>query len=293
MRYAFIEWHRQVWPVTTQCRALNVSASGFNQYWPAPEKFHQKRLESGSLQDGRDEENAVLHRDRKAYRKLAEADRLGGAATLACCWAHLRREFFKLHADGSSQVATWTVEPMAELWEVEAKVKWQDPQTRLNERRRVSAPIILELQTRWESELPRISGKSKLAEAIRYGLTRKAEFGRFLEDGRIDIDNNSVERAIRPQTITRKNALFARSEAAGHAWATIASLLATARLNDIGPNAWLTQTLERIAHGWPNKDIDALLPWNFKNNWRGAMDAYDCSVIRPKIEVAINRSHSA
>ena len=201
-----------------------------------------------------------------AYRKLAEADRPGGAATLACCWAHLRREFFKLHADGSSQVATWTVARMAELWAVEAKVKGQDPQTRLNERRRVSAPIILELQTRWEHELQRISGKSKLAEAIRYGLTRKAEFGRFLEDGRIDIDNNSVERAIRPQTITRKNALFAGSEAGGHTWATIASLLATARLNDIDPNAWLAQTLERIAQGWPNKDIDALLPWNFKNN---------------------------
>jgi transposase len=114
--------------------------------------------------------------------------------------------------------------------------------------------------------LSRISGKSKLAEAIRYGLTRKAEFGRFLEDGRIEIDNNSVERAIRPQTITRKNALFAGSEAGGHTWATIASLLATARLNDIDPNAWLAQTLERIAQGWPNKDIDALLPWNFKNN---------------------------
>ena len=155
---------------------------------------------------------------------------------------------------------------MAELWAVEAKVKGQDPQTRLNERRRVCAPIILELQSRWENELSRISGKSKLAEAIRYGLTRKAEFGRFLEDGRIELDNNSVERAIRPQTITRKNALFAGSEAGGHTWATIASLLATARLNNVDPNAWLTQTLERIAQGWPNKNIDDLLPWNFKAN---------------------------
>ena len=199
-----------------------------------------------------------------AYRKLAEAGRPGGAATLACCWAHLRREFFKLHADGSSQVATWTVERMAELWAVEAKVKGHDPQERLSERQRISGPIVFELQSRWESELSRISGKSKLAEAIRYGLTRKTEFERFLEDGRIEIDNNSVERAIRPQTITRKNALFAGSEAGGHTWATIASLLATARLNDVDPNAWLIQTLERIAQGWPNKDIDALLPWNFK-----------------------------
>jgi transposase len=199
-----------------------------------------------------------------AYRKLAETDRPGGAATLACCWSHLRREFFKLHADGSSQVATWTVERMAELWAVEARVKGQDPQARLEERQKISAPVVLELQSCWENELSRISGKSKLAEAIRYGLTRTAEFGRFLEDGRIELDNNSVERAIRPQTITRKNALFAGSEAGGHTWATIASLLATARLNDVDPNAWLTQALERIAQGWPNKNIDDLLPWNFK-----------------------------
>ena len=109
----------------------------------------------------------------------------------------------------------------------------------------------------------RISGKSKLADAIRYSLSRKGEFRRFLEDGRVELDNNTVERAIRPITITRKNALFAGSEAGGDTWATIASLLATARLNDIDPNAWLTQTLERIAAGWPNKDIDALLPQNF------------------------------
>ena len=83
---------------------------------------------------------------------------------------------------------------------------------------------------------------------------------------RVELDNNSVKRAIRPQTITRKNALFAGSEAGGETWATIASLLATARLNDVDPSAWLTQTLERIAAGWPNKNIDALLPWNFSRD---------------------------
>jgi transposase len=201
-----------------------------------------------------------------AYRKLAEPNRPGGPATLACCWAHLRREFYKLHDAGVSQTATWTIARMTDLWAVESQVRGYDPQTRLDARRHTSAPIVAELQARWESELTRISGKSKLAEAIRYGLSRKAEFRRFLEDGRVELDNNSVERAIRPQTITRKNALFAGSEAGGETWATIASLLATARLNDVDPSAWLTQTLERIAAGWPNKNIDALLPWNFSRD---------------------------
>ena len=152
---------------------------------------------------------------------------------------------------------------MADLWALEAQIKGQTPQERLHARRELATPIVDELFMRWEEELKRISGKSKLAEAIRYGLSRKSEFKRFLDDGRVDIDNNSVERAIRPQTITRKNALFAGSEAGGQTWATIASLLATARLNDINPTAWLTLTLERIAQGWPNKKIDELLPWNF------------------------------
>ena len=153
---------------------------------------------------------------------------------------------------------------MADLWALEAQIKGQIPQDRLHARHEYATPIVDELFTQWEHELTRISGKSKLAEAIRYGINRKAEFKRFLDDGRIDIDNNSVERAIRPQTITRKNALFAGSEAGGQTWATIASLLATARLNDVNPTQWLTMTLERIALGWPNKQIDQLLPWNFK-----------------------------
>jgi transposase len=108
--------------------------------------------------------------------------------TLACCWAHLRREFYKLHVSGVSQTATWTVERMADLWAVEEQIRGSDPQTRLDARRQASTPIVDELQARWESELAQVSGKSKLAEAIRYGLTRKAEFRRFLKDGRIEID---------------------------------------------------------------------------------------------------------
>jgi hypothetical protein len=110
--------------------------------------------------------------------------------------------------------------------------------------------------------LPKLSNKSKLAEAIRYAISRRGALERFLAEGRIEIDSNTVERAIRPQTITRKNSLFAGSDGGGRTWATIATLLATARMNQVDPLAWLTCTLERIANGWPNSRIDELMPWN-------------------------------
>jgi transposase len=104
----------------------------------------------------------------------------------------------------------------------------------------------------------------KLAEAIRYANSRCEALERFLHDGRLDIDSSGVERAIRPQTITRKNALFAGYDGGGRTWATIATLLQTAKMNGVDPFAWLTITLERIAGGWSNRDLDALLPWNHR-----------------------------
>lgn len=199
-----------------------------------------------------------------AYRALAEPDREGGPVTLVACWAHLRRKFFELHAAGLSETATWTVERMAALWAVEREVRGHAPDARRAARQRAAAPVVAELFERWEAELQRIPGKAKLAEAIRYALRRRADLERFLDDGRLDIDNNTVERAIRPQTITRKNALFAGSDGGGRTWATIATLLASARLNGVDPYAWLKTTLERIAGGWPNRDIDALMPWNHR-----------------------------
>jgi transposase len=199
-----------------------------------------------------------------AYTRLADAHRVGGPVTLAACWAHLRRYFYELHVAGLSTTATWTVERMATLWRVEEEVRGSTPEARLLARRATSAAIVAELFERWEIEIKRIPRKSKLAEAIRYGMRRRAAFERFLHDGRIDIDNNTVERAIRPQTITRKNALFAGSDGGGRTWATIATLLATAKLSNVDPHAWLTLTLERIARGWPNRDLDALMPWNYR-----------------------------
>ena len=120
-----------------------------------------------------------------------------------------------------------------------------------------------ELYALWENELPRLPGSAKVVEAIRHALSYRMQFERILADGRLEIDSNTVERAIRPQTMTRKNALFAGCDDVGHTWATIATLVATARLNDVDPQAWPAITLQRIANGWPNKGIDDLLPWNY------------------------------
>jgi transposase len=199
-----------------------------------------------------------------AYTRLADPHRAGGPATLAACWAHLRRYFYELHVAGLSATASWTVERMAALWGVEQEVRGSTPEIRQAARHTTSAAIVAELFARWQAELGRIPRKSKLAEAIRYGTRRRAEFGRFLHDGRLDIDNNTVERAIRPQTITRKNSLFAGSDGGGRTWATLATLLTTAKLNNLDPHAWLKLTLERIANGWANRDIDALMPWNYR-----------------------------
>jgi transposase len=152
---------------------------------------------------------------------------------------------------------------MAGLWEIEAEIRGRLPQARMKLRQERSAAIVAKLFKLWETELPKLSGKSKLAEAIRYALSRRAALERFLTDGMIEIDSNVVERAIRPQTITRKNALFAGSHDGGRTWATIATLLQTAKMNDGDPHAWLTETLERIAQGWPISKIDDLMPWNF------------------------------
>lgn len=139
--------------------------------------------------------------------------------------AHLRRRFFDLHANGGSVVATTTVEQMKLLWAVEEGVRGQPPQARLTARRATAGDGVQALFDLWERELPRISGKSKLAEAIRYARSHRAVLGLFLDDGRVEIDSNIVERAIRPQAITRKNSLFAEAAGRGRTWASIATML--------------------------------------------------------------------
>jgi len=115
----------------------------------------------------------------------------------------------------------------------------------------------------FETELSRVPPRGGLAEAIRYALTRWSALCRFLDDGRIELDNNTVERAIRPIALGRKNHLFAGSDGGAARWATVASLLATAKLNGVEPFAYLKDVLERLSNGHPMSRLDDLLPWNW------------------------------
>ena len=117
-----------------------------------------------------------------------------------------------------------------------------------------------------EARLAAVSGKSKLAEAIRYALSRWAGLTRYLDDGRIEIDNNVVERAMRPIALGRKNHLFAGSDEGGRYWAIHASLIETCKMNDVDPQAWLADVLDKIANRHPMSKIDELLPWAYINN---------------------------
>lgn len=204
-----------------------------------------------------------------AYTNLAKTRAKTGSnetVQLAGCWAHLRRKFYDLHISGVSQAATDTVLAMTELWRIEDEVRGKDADSRAARRQEKSSTTVASLFELWEKELGKVSGKSKTAEAIRYALTRREALGRFLTDGRIEIDSNIVERAIRPQTITRKNSLFAGSEGGGRTWATVATLLQTCKMNGVDPLDWLSQTLTRIAQGWPASEIEALMPWNFRSD---------------------------
>jgi len=202
-----------------------------------------------------------------AYKSLAKdlaKSQKNKPLYLAGCWAHLRRKFYELHIAKKSEIATFTLERMKALWAVEDEVRGKPPEIRAAARQSQSAQLVDDLYKLWEQTLARISAKSELAKTIRYATGHRESLERFLHDGRIEIDSNIVERAIRPQTITRKNSLFAGNDGGGRTWATIATLLQTAKMNHVDPYAWLSQTLTRLTNQWPLDQIEELMPWNFK-----------------------------
>lgn len=193
------------------------------------------------------------------YRPLAEK----GTVRLALCWAHVRRKFYELAAAGNALIADEALKRIAEIYHVETSIRGKPAEERRAARDLVSRPLVANLLLWLDEQIGRISGKSRLAEAIRYALTRWEGLTLFLDDGRVEIDNNTVERAIRPLALTRKNALFAGSDGGADHWAVIASLIETCKLTAVEPQAYLADVLTRIVNDHPNSRIDELLPWAY------------------------------
>ena len=212
-------------------------------------------------------EHPQAHLER--FRGILQADAYGGYSPLyegtqiveAACWAHARRKFYDLYMTDRSPLAAEAIRRIGELYVIERAIRGRPPAERAQVRQQQAGPLLEALQHWLTTTLRLVSAKSELAGAIKYALVRWVALTRYRDDGRIEIDNNTAERAIRPLVLGRRNYLFAGSDAGGERAANIYTLIATARLNDIDPYLYLRHVLERIAEH-PINRIDELLPWN-------------------------------
>ena len=184
-----------------------------------------------------------------------------GAIVEAACWAHVRRKFFDLHQGHASPVATEALDRIAQLYGIEKEIRGRSPDERTEARQARSRPLLDAMHAWLKTIMSKLSKKSELARAIHYALERWTALGVFVDDGRVELDNNAAERALRTVAIGRKNYLFAGSDAGGERAAAIYSLLGSAKLNGIDPEAYMTAVLRRIADH-PINRIEELLPWN-------------------------------
>lgn len=202
------------------------------------------------------------------FAGILQVDGYGGYAalakrrqqvSLAFCWAHVRRKFYEL-AD-TSPVATEVLRRIALLYAVEAEVRGTPAEQRRQVRGEQSRVIVDDLRQYLDARNRQVSAKAKLGEAIRYALTRWDGLSRFLDDGRVDLDSNTVERSIRTLALNRKNALFAGSDEGGDNWAVIATLIENCKISGINPHTWLSETLTKLANGHPANSVGKLMPW--------------------------------
>jgi transposase len=202
------------------------------------------------------------------FRGILQADAYAGFGPLyedgqiveAACWAHARRKFYDLYMVDRSPVATEAMQRIGALYAIERDLRGLLPAPRARLRQERAGPLLDELQQWLAATLQQVSAKSELAGAIKYALVRWTALTRYRDDGRIEIDNNTAERAIRPLVLGRRNYLFAGADSGGERAASIYSLLGTALLNGRDPYLYLRQVLERIAEH-PFNRIAELLPW--------------------------------
>jgi transposase len=197
------------------------------------------------------------------FNRLYEASRKGGPIIEAACWAHGRRKFFDLARLQKAPIAIEAVERIDALFAIEREINGMTPQERLAVRNERSRPLVSELETWLRQQRAKLSAKNETAKAIHYSLKRWTALSRFLDDGRLCMSNNAAERAVRCVAVGRKNWTFAGSDEGGHRAAAIYTLIETAKLNDIDPQAWLADVLARLPD-YPAKRIADLLPWNWR-----------------------------
>jgi hypothetical protein len=232
---------------------------------------------------GRTDPPAVLFRyspDRKGehprahlqhYHGILQADGYAGFGHLygeqiqeAACWAHVRRKFYDVHVALQSPIAQDALERIGRLYAIEAEIRGRPAEERRAVRQARAGPELEALHGWLHAQHGKLPRKSELAKAIRYALSRWTALTRHRDDGRIEIDNNTAERALRTVALGRKNWLFAGSDDGGERAAAIYSLLGTAQLNDLNVEAYLRHVLERLPDQ-PSNRIDDLLPWNVAN----------------------------
>jgi transposase len=198
-----------------------------------------------------------------AYKAVAGAKTNDGAVTLAFCWSHVRRGFYDL-AKGHAPVAVEALRRIGALYRIEDGIRGTHANHRLAVRQAESQPLLADLRVWFETQLAKLPARGDTAEAIRYALNHWSGLERFTADGRIELDSNSIERAMRPVALSRKNSLFAGSDEGGENWACMASLIETCKLNGVNPQTYMTELLTRLVNGWPQERIDELMPWCWK-----------------------------
>jgi transposase len=200
-----------------------------------------------------------MHAD--GYAGFEELYRSGAIREVACM-AHVRRKFVDIHRSQASPIAEEAIQRIARLYAVEKEARGSPPDRRAALRQAGSVPVFHDLELWLTQQLARISGKSPLAAAIRYALTRMDRMRPYLANGALELDNNVAERGMRAIALGRKNYLFVGSEAGGKAAAIAYTLIESAKLNGVDPQAWLADTLARIPDYMINK-VDELLPWRW------------------------------
>ena len=226
----------------------------------------------------------ILQADAYAgYRRLYEHGRSPGSVTEALCWSHGRRKFYELadiaankrrgkRAPPISPLALEAVKRIDALFDIERAINGETAGHRHAARRERSAPLVAELEDWMRMERAGLSRHASAAKAMDYMLKRWGSFARFLDDGRICLTNNAAERALRGICLGRKSWLFAGSDRGGVRAAVMYTLIGTAKLNDVDPQAWLADVLNRIAD-LPQTRLDELLPWHWKADRQQALAA--------------------